>query len=421
MALGVGGLLVVLLLTAGGLWLRQQSQTRASGTIETDLLALVQPRQVAPVLALMALADYPADQVWQEPLRQGQWHGALALWLFGPVRADRESAYILIELADAQRERDADDAAAALRAAADVVRLSPELSDRERAELLVMIGKKLRGLGLASAAVTEWQQASILAHYGPSMPALYRATLLQDLAVLYKQVGARSLEARAREDSAQVGATGELVVPDRIVLDTEALPAQPPDLQAARDQRRAAAEAAARALGTPDEAARYADLRNALSAEGLYHRTWITNELRMEHPREVQAALLVYHINWLQRERLLAWGFGGPHFPTWVERRARIEQDLHDAWDALELVRLDQSIREGVAERATLAQRDWWARRLVQARLSRDPGLDVTAVVASMVPNNADQAGGALLRLDWIQGRFWRVPREYVGTNQLPE
>lgn len=118
---------------------------------------------------------------------------------------------------------------------------------------------------------------------------------------------------------------------------------------------------------------------------------------------------------------MLAWGIGGEQFSAWYERRAEIELDLHEAWDALELVRLDQSIREGSQERATLAQRDWWATRLIQARLTRDPTLDIEQVISSMLPNNADAAGDEMLRLDWIEGRFWRIPQEYVGTNQLPD
>lgn len=421
-ALGLALLMLALLAMVAGVWWMNESRLQASARIETDLLRFAEPTKVHPHLALLMLADYPAEQVWQEPLRQQQGDGALAMWLFGPVRSDRVSIDNLLTLAEMQKLSNADASAALLLTAADVVRLSPELSDRERADLLVAIGRSLHGLGLTQAAVTEWRQASILAHYGPSMPALYRATLLHDLAVLYKQVGARRLEARAREASAQVGtASGALAIPERILLDTEDLPPEPPALQAAREQRRNAAQEAARLLGSPTEQLAYSILREALSAEGLQHRTWIAAELQAGHPREVQAALLLFHINWLQRERMLAWNYGGDEFPTWSKRRGQIEAALHEAWDALEIVRMDQSIREGVQERATLAQRDWWATRLIQARLLRDPALDVPGVTASMLPNNADPAGDALLRLDWSQERFWRIPREYVGTNRLPE
>lgn len=421
-ALGLALLMLTLLAAVGGMWLLNESRRQANAQIETDLLRVANPAKVPPHLALLMLADYPADQVWQEPLRQQQGEAALAMWLFGPVRSDRVSIDNLLTLAEAQTDQSPDAAAALFLTAADMVRLSPELSDRERADLLVAIGRSLHALGLTQAAVTEWRQASILAHHGPSMPALYRATLLHDLAVLYKQVGARRLEARAREASAQVGtASGVLAIPERILLDTEDLPPEPPDLLAAREQRRAAAQETARVLGSPSESVAYSILREALSTEGLLHRTWIAAELQAGHPREVQAALLLFHINWLQRERMLAWTYGGDEFPTWVERRDQIEAALHEAWDALEVVRMDQSIREGVQERATLAQRDWWATRLIQARLLRDPALDVSEVSASMLPNNADPAGETLLRLDWMQERFWRVPREYVGTNRLPE
>lgn len=390
--------------------------------IEPELMLLLAPAQVPPDLALLILADYPPEQVWQEALERSQWEAALASFLFAPVYSDSQSIEHLLELADALRQDNPDAAASYLLAAADLTRISPELNDRRRAELIVTIGEKLYSLGLAVAAVTEWRQASILAHYAPSMPPMYRAILLQDLALLYKQAGAERLEASARQTAAQVNTlSSEVPVLERIILDTEALPSEPAALQAARDKRRLTAQQAVKGLGSHLEDFAYTQLRDALSAEALLQRQWVTEELRQPHPREVQAALLLAHINWLQRERMLAWGIGGEEFSAWIERRAQIELDLHEAWDALELVRLDQSIRQGSQEHATLAQRDWWATRLIQARLTRDPRLESEEVISSMLPNNADGAGDEILRLDWIEGRFWRIPREYVGTNQLPD
>lgn len=413
---------IVLLFSFMALYWFSRVNQPTNADIERELMVLLAQAQVPPDLVLLILADYPSAQVWEEALEREQWEAALAIWLFSPVRSDRQSIEHLLELADAQEQDKPDAAASYLLAAADVTRISPELNDRERAELIVTIGKKLYSLGLAVAAVTEWRQASILAHYGPSMPAMYRATLLHDLALLYKQAGAERLEASARENAAQVNTNSSAVaVPERIILDTEDLPSEPAPLQAARDKRRLTAQQAVKELESNLEDFAYKQLRDALSAEALLQRQWVTEELREPHPREVQAALLLAHINWLQRTRMLAWGIGGEQFSAWYERRAQIELDLHEAWDALELVRLDQSIREGSQERATLAQRDWWATRLIQARLTRDPTLDIEQVISSMLPNNADAAGEEMLRVDWIEGRFWRIPQEYVGTNQLPD
>jgi hypothetical protein len=404
-------------------WLVGQNNSQARGEIESDLSALVVPSEVEPTYTLLLLADYPIAQVWQEALQRGASQSAFALWMSGGVRPDRDAITDLITLAQVWRSTSGNEAAALLYAAADVARISPELNDRERAEFMLEIGKALRALNLEAAAVTEWRQASILAHYGPEMPSLYRATLLYDLGSLYSEVGAERLATDARDAVAQVGRdSGVIIVPERVSLPTAAeRPAEPEDLLAMRDLRRRAAEEAVRQLGSPNEAQAFALLGDALTAEGTRHRAWVNEQLQAGLPRDVQAALLLYHIDYLQKERVLAWGLGGDHLAAWTERRAEIEISLHDAWNLLEIVRLDQSIQGGDQALATLGQRDWWATRLVQWRLGRDPILDTTQVVASMMPNNADPSGAQSLRLDWIQERFWRVPQEYVGTNRLPE
>ncbi len=415
--------IVGVLAALGVLWVVRQSTVRARGNIQTDLTTLITPEKVIPAYTLLLLADYPTDQVWQEALQRGESDTALAMWLAGSVRPDSESIADLITLSQVRRPRSGDQAATLLYAAADVARLSPELDDRQRAEFLLQIGKDLRDLGLSPEAVTEWRQASVLAHYGPRMPQLYRATLLFDLAKLYEAVGAERLAGQARAQVAQVGRdSGVIVVPTPIALLTAAtLPPEPDDLIALRDLRRRAAEEAVRQVGGPVEAQAFALLNDALKNESAAHQGWISEQLQAGHPRDVQAALLLYHIEFLQRQRALAWGLGGQHFAEWTARRTEIDLRLHDAWNALEIVRIDQSIQNGSQTDATLAQRDWWATRLVQWRLSRDPMLDAEGVVVSMTPNNADGAGNETLRLDYIQGRFWRVPREYVGTNTLPE
>lgn len=404
-------------------WLVQQSTTRVRGTIETNLAALMKPELVEPTYTLLLLADYPVEQVWQEALQRGESDSAFALWMAGGVRPDREAIADLMTLAQVRGMDSANEAAALLYAAADVTRLSPELDDRERAEFILQIGKDLRALGLEAAAVTEWRQASILAHYGPGMPPLYRATLLYDLGTLYNEVGAEQLAAQARAQVAQVGNdSGIILVPERVQLPTaDQLPPEPEELVTMRAWRRQAAEEAVRQLGTPLEPQAFSVLSEALTAEGRRHREWINEQLQAGLPRDVQATLLVYHIGYLQKERVLAWGLGGTHLAPWGDKQAEIEISLHDAWNLLEIVRLDQSIQAGDQVAATLGQRDWWATRLVQWRLGRDPILEPQKVVVSMVPNNADATGNEMLRLDWIQERFWRVPREYVGTNKLPE
>ncbi len=422
-AIVVALLMVGLLAAVMVWWLIGQSTTRVRGTVETDLAALMKPELVEPTYTLLLLADYPVEQVWQEALQRGESDSAFALWMAGGVRPDREAIADLMTLAQVRRGTSGNEAAALLYAAADVTRLSPELDDRARAEFILQIGKDLRALGLEAAAVTEWRQASILAHYGPGMPPLYRATLLYDLGTLYSQVGAEQLAAQARAQVAQVGNdSGIIIVPERVQLPTaEQLPAEPEELVTMRAWRRQAAEEAVRHIGSPVEAQAFAVVSEAMTNEGRRHREWFNAQLQAGLPRDVQAALLVYHINYLQKERVLAWGLGGAHLANWGAKRAEIEISLHDAWNLLEIVRLDQSIQAGDQTMATLGQRDWWATRLVQWRLGRDPILEPQTVVASMVPNNADGTGNEMLRLDWIQERFWRVPREYVGTNKLPE
>lgn len=422
-ALFIAFLIVGVVAVLGVWWLMGQNSARARGTIETDLTALMKPEAVEPLYTLLLLADYPTEQVWQEALQRGKNESAFALWMASGVRPDAEMIGDLLILADVRAATSGSEAAALLYAAADVARLSPELDDRQRAEFILQIGKALQQLGLEGAAVTEWRQASILAHYGPAMPPLYRATLLYDLGTLYSDVGAEQLAERARAQVAQVGTdSGIIVVPERMPLPTaDMIPAEPEDLITLRQWRRQAAEEAVRQLGGPVEAQAFAMVSEALANEGQRHREWINEQLQAGLPRDVQAALLVYHIGYLQKERILSWGLGGEHLANWDAKQAEIEISLHDAWNLLEIVRLDQSIQGGDSLVATLSQRDWWATRLVQWRLGRDPILDPQQVVASMLPNNADPTGNELLRLDWIQERFWRVPREYVGTNRLPE
>ncbi len=424
-AIAIAALLVLLAGLLGGWWLLRGVPPRDRTAIEPNLLALIEPSGVPPYLVLMVLSDYPADQVWQEALRAGEWDGALATWLFGPLRPDRSAIEALLALAEAQGPTGPDDAAAYLLAAADLARLSPELGDRERAELLLGVGERMSALGARGAATEEWRQADIVARFAPALPALYRATLLHDLAALYRGVGDRGREARALEQAAQAGRSGPpLAAPERPLLETGDVPEPPDPLLAAQAARRAAAEAAGQALqgGEPTLiAAAYADLRNALDAEEAAHSAWIEPLLAAAPTLEGRAALLIHQIEWLQRARLLALGVGGDPFAGWATRLPALEAALHDSWEALEATRLEQSVATGRQQDATLAQRDWWATRLLHARLGHDPALDQTSLIASMRPNNADGAGDTMLRLDWIAGRFWRVPRDSVVSSRLPE
>lgn len=413
--------LALVVAVAGGLWGWVQRAQRAQAAIETDLLRTVEPSGVPPSLALLALADYPAEQVWQAPVQQEEWDGALAMWLFGPAQPDRTSVDRLLTLAQAEARGAPDDAAALLLAAADVTRISPELTDRDRADLLVLLGIRMEELGLSASAVSEWRQAEILAHHSPTLQPHYRATLLQTLSTLYQQAGAGTLAVRAREAVAQVGTGGApLVVPEMAPLEQAALPEQPAELRVARERRRVAALQAGVALNGGTAEGAYTELRDALVAERQLHEAWIAAQLSQEPPLAVRAELLLYQIEWLQRERMLALGFGGEAFADWRDRQVATEAELSATWDALEAVRIAQGLQDGNRERATLAHRDWWAARLVQARLARDPGALPETILASMRPNQADEAGGASLRLDWIAGRPWRLPREWVGRD-LPE
>jgi hypothetical protein len=303
-----------------------------------------------------------------------------------------------------------------------MARISPELTDRERADFLVLIGERMAQIGLRSAAMDEWHQARILAQHSPTLQPMVRATLFQTLANSYRWVEADALAAEAREAATQVGtASIPIAVPERTLPDTAAPPDEPADLRTARERRRIAALQTALALNGGTGEGAYEELRAALAAEGALHRAWVAEQLSAELPLSQKAGLLQYHIEWLQRERMLAAGAGGEEFSAWTTRREQIEAELNEAWNALEQVRLEQGIAGAAREQATLAHRDWWTARLVQARLGRDPGLRYEEIVASMRPNQADEAGGAELRLDWVQGRFWRLPREWVGHAGLPE
>ena len=419
------GLALVLVLALGalaGAWAWSHRQPRAHASIETNLLATIESAQISPHLALRVLADYPAEQVWQEPMAQEQWEGALAAWLFGPAQPDHASIEMLLRLAQAQASSAPDDAATYLLAAADVARISPELTDRERADFLVLIGERMAQIGLRSAAMAEWHQARMLAQHSPTLQPMVRATFFQTLANSYRWIDAEVLAEEARKAATQVGtASVPVAEPERTLPDTAAPPDEPADLRTARERRRIAALQTALALNGGTGEGAYEELREALTAEGALHRAWIAEQLNAELPLPQKAGLLQYHIQWLQRERMLAAGAGGEEFSAWTTRREEIGAELHEAWNALEQVRLEQGIAGAAREQATLAHRDWWAARLVQARLGRDPGLHQEEILASMRPNQADEAGGAELRLDWVQGRFWRLPREWVGHAELPE
>jgi len=67
-AIFVAFLMVGLVAAVAVWWLVGQSSTRARGTIEIDLTALMKPDLVEPTYTLLLLADYPIEQVWQEAL-----------------------------------------------------------------------------------------------------------------------------------------------------------------------------------------------------------------------------------------------------------------------------------------------------------------------------------------------------------------
>lgn len=415
--------IVLLVVVVGTIWLIARRPPTANPIIEQDLTALVRPEQIPQRLVLLALADYPPNQVWQEAINAGDLEGAYGLWLYGPPASDSVDLEAMFTLAERFRTVEPDRSASLLLAASDVARLSPELSDRARAQYLIAAGHGLVALGLPAAAVTEWRQASLLAHFSPELPPLVRATLLQELFLAYEEVGASRLAAAAQSQVSQVGsATGVLPVPSPAPLETATRPDFPPELEALQSRRRQLAIEAALALEAgQDPALLLAALADVAEQEGLARRQWVAEMIQSAPSRAVQAALLLDHVGWLQRERLLASGAAGEQFAGWIGRRPTIERAQHESWDALEVVRLDQSLGLGQQQEATLAQRDWWASRLVQGRMARDPLLDHEEIRRSMIPNNADEAGRERLRLDWQDGRYWRLPRENVGTNRLPE
>lgn len=390
--------------------------------IVTDPDTLVRPAAVPAGFALLALAGYPTPQLVEQAIAIGAPAAALPVLLADGTLPPRDLADALLRAAEAERASDAPHAASLARLAADVARLAPALDDGERVRLLSAAGMLLHASGYPADADAEWHQASIVLRTSPAISAAARTTTATLLAQALDAAGQRERAATARALAAP-GATTAIEPPAHAAPATAPLPSRPDALTQATAQRQQTALAAAQAVAS-GSFVDYEPLLQALAREAAEERAWTDAMLAARLPLAEQAAVIEAHIRWLLLEQFIARGVvDRDAFLRWEGRRPAIDNDLAEAWRALDHVRAQQIVALPTVAQVNQAQRDWLATRLLAARLRHDPTVDRAALWAALGPLNND-ALTTQLRLvqrgDGADARPWRVPPAFTEHGLPP-
>lgn len=416
MALALAGLVVcavVLLATAGSGALIDR--LRPSPTrITTRTLSILRPGAVQSDRVLTWLAGTPDSLVIGAALEYNEASTAYALALFAEDVGSFEKVRALHAAADQLRDTSPGDAASLYAITGQAALVSPQFDDAARAQLLLETGDALLELRHRELALKDWQQASILARYGPAVPPQMRVRLLEDVAARYSDAGETARAVAAREHAQAVLQRGGYAVVPAGIPRIE--PAEwPDDVLPFVEQRREQARIAQSELEGGHDVD-WRSLEDALLAEEGAVQNWLTSSV--EEPLRRQER----YRRWIQQRRLLAIGvLDAGAIPRVEARRPALDQVISQLWQQRE-PEIQEQLQGLPQEEQIATSRLWREYRLFVYLLGGDPQADVLTLRHELEQRNGQLPDDARLRLvhqsdEQMETRYWRLPVGYFrGT-----
>lgn len=415
-ALALAGLVVcavVLVVTAGSGALVDRLRPTPT-QITTRTLDILRPGAVRSERVLAWLAGTPDSLVIDTALEYNEAPTAYALALFAGDLDPFEQVRALHAAADQLRETSPGDAASLYAITGQAALVSPEFDDVARAQILLQTGDALLELRHRDLALQDWQQVSILARFGPTVPPQMRVRLLEDVAARYDDAGetARAVAAREHAQAAlQIG--GYSVVPAGVPT---IKPAEWPDeVQQFVDQRREQAQIARAELEGGHDVD-WRTLEDALLAEEGAVQNWLASSV--DEPLRRQER----YRRWIQQRRLLAVGvLDAGAIPRIEARRPAFDQIMSELWKQRE-PEIQTRLEELPERKRIAASRIWREHRLFVYMLGGDPQVDVLTLRHELEQLNGQLPDDARLRLvhqsdEHMETRYWRLPVGYFrGT-----
>lgn len=415
-ALSLAGLVVcavVLLAVAGSGAL--VDRLRPSPTqITTRTLNILRPGAVRSERVLDWLAGTSDSLVIDTALEYNEAPTAYALTLFAGELDTHKKVRTLHATADQLRQTSPGDAASLYAITGQAALVSPAFDDVARAQLLLQTGDALLELRHRELAVQDWQQVSILARYGPTVPTQMRVQLLEQVAARYDDAGETARAVAAREHARTVLQSGGYrVVPAGIPAIEPA--DWPDDVLPFVEQRRDQARMARAALDGGRDVD-WRSLEDALLAEEGAVQNWLATSV--DEPLRRQER----YRRWIQQRRLLAVGvLEAGAIPRIEARRAAFDQIMSNLWEQRE-PEIQAQLQELPEQEAVAASRAWLEYRLFVNMLGGDPQADVLTLRHELEQLNGKVPDDARLRLvhqpdEQMETRYWRLPIGYFrGT-----
>lgn len=308
-----------------------------------DPVLQTRPDQVEPGLALLALAGWPREQVVDLALSQEAWETAYAILVHSPEIPDRERAGLWLLLGRTFAEAgQSERAVLCYRQAEAIAVLSSVLSDYVRADALSQAALGAAQAGQASLARRWAEETRVLVEGPTDLQPVLRQQLADRLREVYRLLGeAPPTVAIAAARPLPAGGVGEPILPTLI---------QPVDLPEAVMQARKAREAAARraaqwvAQGGSEEDWQPA-LARALQQENEAVERALGSLAQDEIRLNVLAGIMQQRVMWLSTKYQVARrGFGTSIVPEWEEQAANIRSELARAYQELFSIHHDQVV-----------------------------------------------------------------------------
>lgn len=307
-----------------------------------DPLELVESEKVSPLLAVKSLAGTANQEVINQALGAQELGTAYTTLVFSPEINDRERAgmFLLLGARYAARGEQAR-ATECYRDASTIATLSPTLQDVVRADIYLRAGGGLTGIGEEGLAGFTYDQAFVVATYSPHMTRGNRRQVFQQLDSAYQKLGEKEMAARSRESGSSLpseGAAGpETASPEAILPPLRPGPTSP-DIDQVETSRKQAAQALVDRLsgkpGSPDEARSV--LSQALQSEDHTRQQFYDNQLASATQLSSKIALAQAKVDWLTvKYQVARRGFGLSLVPSWESNPDKIRSDLAKAYEQL--------------------------------------------------------------------------------------
>lgn len=337
-------ILVMVLLTVAGLallgtYFALSRQPVAAETAWQDPRMLVDPRAVAPDVAVLTLAGEPDDRIIRAALDGGERETAYATLVYSVLLPDAVRSGQWLILANAYQAPDPTRAAVAYQAAGDLAALGPMLGDAARADISLQAGRGYTALDKDWLAPLLIAQSENIARFSLTLLPAQRRDILTQVAAAYERAGqssaAGSIRANLNAYSAGPGIVGQRAEPLLPTLRGGVV--WPTSVVAAISARQqAAASLAARWLAAKgaDRQALADALGAALMQEEAARATFYN--AAGDLPLADSLALLHDRINWLTiKLRVSRAAYGVSFVPTWEAESDEIAAELSAAYTDL--------------------------------------------------------------------------------------